>query len=117
MAFSGGITNVALQARALGHVVEDVANGIDAAGSQARVLALGVDAGQAGGAVGVQDTLWPAGQVGVSHVSGQTLAGRSAAELGAFGVVTARRRITGADHGLGSRSCWKRSKCRKMMSP
>ena len=53
-------------------MIEDVANGIDAASAEARVFALGVDAGQAGGAVGVEDALWSAGQVRVSEKSGKT---------------------------------------------
>ncbi len=55
-------------------MIQHVTDGIDAAGAGARVLALGVDTGQAGRAIGVKDALGSAGQVWVSEKSGQTFA-------------------------------------------
>lgn len=107
MAFSRRVPNVSLQAGALGHVVEHIADGIDAAGSGTGVLALGINAGQAGRAVRVQDTLGSAGQVRVTLESGQTLASGRSAQLRALGIVSAGAGVARADDWLGSGGCCK----------
>ncbi len=60
-------------------MIEDITDGIDATSAGTGVPALGVDAGQAGGAICVEDALWSAGQVRVSEKSWQTFTGCSSA--------------------------------------
>jgi len=68
------ISGVALRARAHWDVVDDVANGALAAGSNARVLALVSQTSLASVALVVDDTFWTAALVGVSKVLGNAFA-------------------------------------------
>lgn len=69
-----GIARHSLGAVAHGDVVDDLADGIAATGSGTGISALLPDAGQVPGALRAEDTLWPAGHVGISLILGQTLA-------------------------------------------
>ncbi len=103
MALVRWISQVALEAVADGALVDDVADGVDAAHPlPARVLALVLDArhplpsSASADAVAVGHALWPAGHVGVSlRVSRQAGAGSGGAPLlalsvGAAGIGVAR---------------------------
>ncbi len=101
MALVRWISQVALEAVADGTLVDDVADGVDAAHPlPARVLALVLDArhplpsSASADAVAVGHALWPAGHVGVSlWVSRQAGAGPGGAPLLALCVGTAGIRV------------------------
>lgn len=66
------ITSVSLQAGTYRHMSDRVADGIDAAGARTGIQTLVVDAGAVGRAVGVEDTLGSAREVGVPEVARYT---------------------------------------------
>ena len=108
MALSRCVSDVTLQTRTFWNMIENITDGIDSAGSRARVFALGIDAGQAGRAISVEDALGSAGQVGVTEKPWQTFAGGCSAKLGAFGVVSTRGWVAGADLWFRGRCGWKK---------
>jgi hypothetical protein len=91
------ISLVALKASAHRHVILDVADGVLAASSRARVLALILDAGAIGGAVRAEYTLGATAFVRIAVVVSDAHASASTVALLALGIGSARRRLAGID--------------------
>ena len=81
-----GIALISLIAGAGGYVVDDLALGIDAAQTRARVHALQVLAGLVRGTVGIDGTLRPAGHIRVAEVVPDTFTGGGSVSVGAQGI-------------------------------
>jgi len=78
-------------------MILDVADGVLAASSRARVLALILDAGAVGGAVRAEHTLRATAFVRIAIVVSDAHASASAVALLALGISSARRRLAGID--------------------
>ena len=105
MAFCRWVSYVSFQAGTLGHVVENIADSIDAASSRARVFALLVDASPVGWAFTIEDTHRSAREVRITLEAGQAFAGSSSPEFRTLGIVSTRIVFAWADHWLRCRSC------------
>lgn len=92
-----GIAGEAVGTRADRIVVDDLAAGVDAARSRARVLAALGDTGEVVRAVRVGDALGLAGDVRIAAETREADAGASVALVAALGVRTARARIADVD--------------------
>jgi len=92
------IAVVALEASAHWHVVLDIADGVLAAGSGTRILALALDAGAIGGTVRAQNTLRATAFVRVAKVVRNAHASSSTITLLALGVGSTWRRFAWVDN-------------------
>ena len=94
-ALSDGISCVSHQAGAHRLVSVGVTHGVDTTDARARVHALVVDACSVGGTVSVEDTLGPAGEVGVSEVARDASTGSGSGPGPALSVGATGCRVTG----------------------